>query len=35
MQEKKLPSNLEAEQSVLGAMFLSKYDLQKAMETLN
>lgn len=35
MQEKKLPSNLEAEQSVLGAMFLSKYALQKAMETLN
>lgn len=35
MQEKKLPSNLEAEQSVLGSMFLSKYALQKAMETLN
>lgn len=35
MQERKLPNNLEAEQSVLGAMFLSKYALQKAMETLS
>ena len=35
MQEKKMPCNLDAEQSVLGAMFLSKYALQKAVETLN
>ncbi len=35
MQERKLPNNLEAEQSVLGSMFLSKYALQRAMETLN
>ena len=35
MQEKKMPNNLDAEQSVLGSMFLSKYALQKAMETLN
>ena len=31
---KTLPNNLEAEQSVLGACFLSKYALQKACETL-
>ena len=30
-----LPNNLEAEESVLGACFLSKYALQKATETLN
>jgi len=30
-----MPCNLDAEQSVLGAMFLSKYALQKAVETLN
>jgi replicative DNA helicase len=35
VQEKKMPCNLDAEQSVLGAMFLSKYALQKAVETLN
>ena len=29
-----LPSNIEAEQSVLGACFLSKYALQKAGENL-
>ena len=29
-----LPNNLEAEESVLGACFLSKYALQKAGETL-
>ena len=29
-----LPNNLEAEQSVLGACFLSKYALQKAGENL-
>lgn len=31
---KSLPNNIEAEQSVLGACFLSKYALQKACETL-
>lgn len=30
-----LPNNLEAEQSVLGACFLSKYALQKASENLS
>jgi len=30
-----MPHNIEAEQSVLGAMFLSKYALQKALESLN
>ncbi len=30
-----LPNNLEAEESVLGACFLSKYALQKATESLN
>ena len=34
MNGKSLPSNLEAEQSVLGACFLSKYALQKAGENL-
>ena len=29
-----LPSNIEAEESVLGACFLSKYALQKACENL-
>lgn len=31
---KTLPNNLEAEESVLGACFLSKYALQKACENL-
>ncbi|MBQ2639648.1 MAG: replicative DNA helicase [Bacilli bacterium] len=31
---KTLPNNIEAEQSVLGSCFLSKYALQKACETL-
>ena len=31
---KSLPNNLEAEESVLGACFLSKYALQKACESL-
>lgn len=35
MQEKTLPNNIEAEQSVLGSMFLSKYALERATETLN
>ena len=34
MQEKNMPHNIEAEQSVLGSMFLSKYALQKAVESL-
>lgn len=34
MPNKNIPSNIEAEQAVLGAMFLSKYALQKACETL-
>ena len=32
---KSLPNNLEAEESVLGACFLSKYALQKACEILS
>ena len=35
MQERVMPHNIEAEQSVLGSMFLSKYALQKAVESLN
>lgn len=35
MTAKILPNDLEAEESILGAMFLSKYALQKACETLN
>ena len=31
---KVLPNNLEAEESVLGSCFLSKYALQKANESL-
>ena len=31
---KTLPNNIEAEESVLGACFLSKYALQKACESL-
>ena len=31
---KSLPNNIEAEESVLGACFLSKYALQKACENL-
>ena len=34
MPVKTLPNNIEAEQSVLGSCFLSKYALQKACETL-
>lgn len=34
MAERKMPHNIEAEMSVLGAMFLSKYALQKACEEL-
>ena len=32
--KKEIPNNIEAEQAVLGAMLLSKYALQKAIETL-
>ena len=34
MQEKILPHNIDAEKSVLGSMFLSKYALQKSVENL-
>ncbi|MBQ9181598.1 MAG: replicative DNA helicase [Bacilli bacterium] len=34
MNDKVMPHNLEAEQSALGSMFLSKYALQKCMENL-
>lgn len=34
MLEKTMPHNLEAEQSVLGSMFLSKYAVQKGVESL-
>ena len=34
MQEKVMPHNLEAEQSVLGSMFISKYALQTCAERL-
>ncbi len=34
MPDKTMPHNIEAEQSVLGAMFLSKYALQKCIESL-
>ena len=35
MNEKVIPHSIEAEQAVLGSMFLSKYALQKALEELN
>ena len=34
MVEKIMPNNLEAEQSVLGSMFLSKSACQRALESL-
>lgn len=34
MQEKKIPQDIDAEQAVLGSMFLSKNALQKALEML-
>ena len=34
MPQRAMPNNLEAEESVLGACFLSKYALQKASESL-
>jgi len=35
MKEKTIPHSIEAEQAVLGSMFLTKYALQKAVESLN
>ena len=35
MQDKMMPHSIEAEQSVLGSMFLSKYAIEKAMEDLD
>lgn len=35
MADKVMPHNIEAEQAVLGSMFLSKYALQKAVENLS
>ena len=35
MKERAIPSNLEAEKSVIGAMFLSKYAIQRSVESLN
>lgn len=35
MKEKVMPHNIEAEQSILGSMFLSKYALQKCLEELD
>lgn len=35
MAEKVMPHNIEAEQAVLGSMFLSKYAVQKAIENLD
>lgn len=35
MKEKVIPHSIEAEQAVLGSMFLTKYALQKAVESLN
>lgn len=35
MQGKVMPHNLESEQAVLGSMFLSKYAIQKCVESLN
>ena len=34
MNTKNIPNNLEAEQSVLGSMIISKYALQKASDVL-
>ncbi len=35
MNEKTMPHNIDAEKSVLGSMFLSKYAVQKALESLS
>ena len=34
MKEKQIPQDIDAEQAVLGSMFMSKYALQKAVESL-
>ena len=34
MNERKIPNNTNAEQSIIGAMFLSKYALQRVLESL-
>ena len=34
MKEKTIPHSIEAEQAVLGSMFLTKYALQKAVESI-
>ena len=35
VKEREIPNNIDAEQSVLGAMFLSKYALEKGLESLD
>lgn len=35
MKEKQIPQDIDAEQAVLGSMFMSKYALQKAVESLS
>lgn len=35
MKEKEIPHSIEAEQAVLGSMFLTKYALEKVLENLN
>ena len=35
MKEKVIPHSIEAEQAVLGSMFLTKYAMQKSIESLN
>lgn len=35
MKEREIPHSIEAEQAVLGSMFLTKYALQKGLESLN
>ncbi len=35
MQDKKIPQNIEAEQAVLASMFLSKYALEKSIDSLS
>lgn len=35
MKEKEIPHSIEAEKAVLGSMFLTKYALEKSIESLN
>ena len=35
MKEQNIPQNIDAEQAVLGLMFLSKFALEKCLETLS